>query len=160
MSDVRLFTSRVGNPHMLQAACPPACPCMSPVPSAQHPSMASTVAYRMPLLTECGSQRDPLHLQILDNRQSQLGANRIMQQSFIVCMQAQSRLWEQFFRNSLKAMRKILIRPILKVMETSSLNNPDIWVRKPDCLHLPYIWHKLKYKVTKPYLASVGKQGT
>ena len=148
----------VGNPHM-QATCPPAMTLHVTCPLCTAPSMASTMAYFMFLIIKRGRQRDPLHPQILDYRQNQRVANRIMQQSFIVCMQAHSRLWEQFFGNSLKAMRKILIRPILKVMETS-LNSPDMWVRKPDCLLSPYIWHKLKQKGNKACLTSVGKQGT
>ena len=151
----------------MQATCPPALTLHVTCPLCTAPSMASTVAYFMSIITKRGSQRDPLYPQIedigdpfvLDYRQNQRVANRIMQQSFIVCMQAHSRLWEQFFGNSLKAMRKILIRPILKVMETS-LNSPDMWVRKPDCLLSPYIWHKLKQKGNKACLTSVGKQGT
>ena len=47
-------------------------------------------------------------------------------------------LWEQFIRPSLKAMRTLLIRSIQGYGNTASLSYPDTWMRKPDCLHLPY----------------------
>ena len=56
-------------------------------------------------------------------------------------------LWEQFIGPSLKAMRRLLIKPIQSWGNTASLSYPDTLVRKPDCLHLPYnntieIWTK------------------
>ena len=47
-------------------------------------------------------------------------------------------LWEHFIGPSLKAMRTLLIRPFQGCGNTASLSYPDTWVRKPDCLHLPY----------------------
>ena len=47
-------------------------------------------------------------------------------------------LWEQFIRPSLKAVRTLVIRPLQGYGNTASLSYPDTWVRKPDCLHLPY----------------------
>ena len=56
-------------------------------------------------------------------------------------------LWEQFFRPSLKAMRTLVIRPLQGNGNTASLSYPDTWVRKPDCLHLPYTYACLCYWV-------------
>ena len=53
-------------------------------------------------------------------------------------MQVHLMLWEQFIRPSLKAMRTLVIRPLQGNGNTASLSYPDTWVRKPDCLHLPY----------------------
>ena len=47
-------------------------------------------------------------------------------------------LWEQFIRPSLKAMRTLVIRPLQGYGNTAPLSYLDTWVRKPDCLHLPY----------------------
>ena len=65
-------------------------------------------------------------------------------------MRAHFLLWEQFIRPSLKAMRILLIRPIQGYGDTASLSYPDIWVRKSDCLHLPYI-HPLPIPSQSPY---------
>ena len=56
----------------------------------------------------------------------------------ILRMRAHFMLWEQFIGPSLKAMRTLLIRPIQGYGITASLSYSDTWVRKPDCLHLPY----------------------
>ena len=53
-------------------------------------------------------------------------------------MRAHFVLWEQFIRPSVKAMRTLVIRPLQGYGNTASLSYPDTWVRKPDCLHLPY----------------------
>ena len=47
-------------------------------------------------------------------------------------------LWKQFIGPTLKAMRTLLIRPLQGYRNTAFLSTPDSWVRKPDCLHLPY----------------------
>ena len=47
-------------------------------------------------------------------------------------------LWERFMGPSLKAVRTLPTRPIHSYGNTASLSYPDTWVRKPDCLHLPY----------------------
>ena len=47
-------------------------------------------------------------------------------------------LWEQFIGPSLKAVRTLVIRPFPGCGNTASLHYPDTWIRKPDCLHLPY----------------------
>ena len=54
-------------------------------------------------------------------------------------MRAHFMLWGQFIGPSLKAMRTLVIRPLQGYGNTTSLNHPDTWVRKPDCLHLPYL---------------------
>ena len=56
----------------------------------------------------------------------------------ILCMRAHFMLWEQFIGPSLKAMRTIVIRPLQGYGNTAPLSYADTWVRKPDCLHLPY----------------------
>ena len=48
-------------------------------------------------------------------------------------------LWEQFIGPSLKAMRTLVLRPLQGYGNTVSLSYPDTWVRKQDCLHLPYV---------------------
>ena len=53
-------------------------------------------------------------------------------------MRAHFMLWEQFTRPSLKSMRTLLIRPLQGYGNTASLSYADTWVRKPDCLDLPY----------------------
>ena len=53
-------------------------------------------------------------------------------------MRAYFMLWEQFIRPSLKAMRTLVNRPLQCYGNTALLSYPDTWVRKPDCLHLPY----------------------
>ena len=53
-------------------------------------------------------------------------------------MQAHFMLWEQFIGPSLKAMRTLVIRPLQGYGNTASLSYPDTWVRKLDCLYLPY----------------------
>ena len=47
-------------------------------------------------------------------------------------------LWEQCIPLSLKAMRTLVIRPLQGYGNMAPLSYPDTWVRKPDCLHLPY----------------------
>ena len=47
-------------------------------------------------------------------------------------------LWEQFIRPNLKNMRTLVIKPHKGYENTAPLSYPDTWVRKPDCLHLPY----------------------
>ena len=54
-------------------------------------------------------------------------------------MRAHFVLWEQFIRPSVKAIRTLVIRPLQGYGNTASLSYPDTWVRKPGCLHLPYI---------------------
>ena len=56
----------------------------------------------------------------------------------ILHMQAHFMLWEQSIGTSLKAMRTLVIRPFQGYGNTASLSYPGTWVRKPDCLHLPY----------------------
>ena len=53
-------------------------------------------------------------------------------------MQAHLMLWQQSIRFSLKAMRTLVIRPLQAYGNTAPLSYPDTWVRKPECLHLPY----------------------
>ena len=53
-------------------------------------------------------------------------------------MRAHFMLWEQFIGPSLKAVRTVVIRPRQGYGNTAPLSYPDTWVRKPDCLHLPY----------------------
>ena len=47
-------------------------------------------------------------------------------------------LWEQFIGPSLKAMRRLVIRPLQGYGNTAPLSYPDTWARKPDYLQLPY----------------------
>ena len=47
-------------------------------------------------------------------------------------------LREQFIGLSLKAMGTLVIRPLQGSGNTAPLSYPDTWVRKPDCVHLPY----------------------
>ena len=56
----------------------------------------------------------------------------------ILHMHAHFMLWEQSIGTSLKAMRTLVIRPFQGYGNTASLSYPGTWVRKPDCLHLPY----------------------
>ena len=56
----------------------------------------------------------------------------------ILLMQPHLMLWEPFIGPSLKAMRALLSRLIQGYGGTTSFSYPDTWVRKPDCLHLPY----------------------
>ena len=58
--------------------------------------------------------------------------------NIILHMRAHFMLWEQFIRPGLKAVRTLVIRPLQGYGNTASLSCPDTWVRKPDCLHLPY----------------------
>ena len=51
----------------------------------------------------------------------------------ILCMRAPFMLWKQCIGPSLKAMRTLVIRPFQGYGNTAFT-----WVRKPDCLHLPY----------------------
>ena len=60
-------------------------------------------------------------------------------------------LWEQFIGPSLKAMRTLLMRPLQSYGNTASLSYPDTWVRKPDCLHLPYKF-LIRYTICKYFL--------
>ena len=53
-------------------------------------------------------------------------------------MWAHFMLWEPFIGPCLKAMRTLIIRPTQGYRNTASLSYPDTWMRKPDCLHLPY----------------------
>ena len=53
-------------------------------------------------------------------------------------MRAHFMLWEQFIRPNLKNMRTLVIKPHKGYENTAPLSYPDTWVRKPDCLHLPY----------------------
>ena len=53
-------------------------------------------------------------------------------------MQAPFMLQEQFIGPSPKAVRTLVIRPLQGYGNTAPLGYPDTWVRKPDCLHLPY----------------------
>ena len=62
----------------------------------------------------------------------------------ILHKQAHFMLWEQFIGPGLKAMRTLVIGHTQGYGKTASLSYPDTWVRKPDCLHLPY-------KGLKPY---------
>ena len=58
--------------------------------------------------------------------------------NIILRIRAHFMLLEQFIGPSLKAMRTLVIRPLHGYGNTASLSYPDTWVRKPDCLHLPY----------------------
>ena len=40
-------------------------------------------------------------------------------------------------------MRTLIIRPLQGYGNTAFLSYPGTWVRKPDCLHLPYIWENI-----------------
>ena len=53
-------------------------------------------------------------------------------------MRALFLLWEQFIGPSLKAMRTLVIRPLQGYGNTAPISSPDTWVRKPDCLRVPY----------------------
>ena len=118
--------SRVGNPHMPQAACLPACLC---------------VAHCMPPVPLCGTccgiqQGVPTCLSTRDKQSWK--AKKIIWHSMILHMRAHFMLWGQFSGPSLKAMRTLLIRSIQSYGNMASLSYRDTWVRKPDCLHLPY----------------------
>ena len=39
-------------------------------------------------------------------------------------------------------MRTLVIRPLQGYENTAPLSYPDTWVRKPDCIHLPYMQHE------------------
>ena len=66
--------------------------------------------------------------------------------NIILHMRVHFMLWEQFIRPSLKAMRTLVIRPLQGYGNTASLSYPNTWVRKPDCLHLPYKVHLSRYR--------------
>ena len=53
-------------------------------------------------------------------------------------MQAQFMLCEQFNRPSLKVTRTLVSRCLQGYRNTATLSYLDTWVRKQDCLHLPY----------------------
>ena len=55
-----------------------------------------------------------------------------------LCMQTHFMLCGPFIGPSFKAVRTLFIRPIQGYGKTASLSYPDTWVRKPDCLRLPY----------------------
>ena len=62
----------------------------------------------------------------------------IIQQSFILCMWAHSRLRNHLLDPVSRLWEHCLPGPFSRLWETASLSCPDIWVREPDCLHLPY----------------------
>ena len=49
-------------------------------------------------------------------------------------------LRKQFIGPSLKAIRALVMRPLQGYGNTAPLNYPDMWVKKPDCIHILYIW--------------------
>ena len=72
-------------------------------------------------------------------RQTKLASSqKIIQHSIILRMRAHFMLWEQVIKPSLKATRTLLTRLLQGNGNTASLSYSDTWVRKPDCLHLPY----------------------
>ena len=122
--------SRVGEPRMLQAACLPAWHTLWPLLSSVAPDPLR-VSHHHP------QQRVPTCLSTR-GEQSQKTA-RTLPNSIILYMRAYFTLWEQFIRPSLKTMRTLVIRPFQGYGNTASLSYLDTRVRKPDCLHLPYI---------------------
>ena len=126
----RLY-SWVGEPCTLQAACLSACLMSGPLLPSTAPIMV------------------PVPLRVSHHHRPQQGVPTCLsttgEQSWktakplhnilVLHMRARFILWEQFIGPSLKAMRTLVIRPLQSYGNAAPLSYPDIWVRKPDCLH-------------------------
>ena len=125
--------SRVGEPRMLQAACLSACLMSWPL----LPIVAPIVA-PVPLRVSHHHRPQQGVPTCLSTRGGQSWKTARTLHNIILRMRAHFMLWEQFIGPSLKAMRTLVIRPLQGLGNTASLSYPDTWVKKPDCLHLPY----------------------
>ena len=126
--------SRVGEPRMLQAARLSACLMSWPL----LPIVAPIVA-PVPLRVSHHHRPQQGVPTCLSTRGGQSWKTARTLHNIILRMRAHFLLWEQFIGPSLKAMRTPVIRPLQGYGNTASLSYPDTWVRKPDCLHLPYM---------------------
>ena len=101
--------SRVGEPCMLQAVCPPACLCMSPIPLCPLSLIGKSQLPYIVNIDKAG--REPT------DYRTELHSTHV---------------------SPLKAMGTIYLSQSQGYGNTDYLSSPDMWVRKPHCLHLPY----------------------
>ena len=115
--------SRVDKPRMLQTACLSACLMSWPLLPGVAP-IVTPVPLRVSHLFKYWRETTPAKCQELHN--------------VLLCRRAHFTVREHFMRPSPEAMRTLIIRCLQGCGNTASLSYPDTWVRKPDCLHLPY----------------------
>ena len=124
--------SWVGKPCTLQAECLSACLMSWPLLSSVTPILAP-----VPLHVSHHHRPQQGVPTCLSTRGEQSRQDAKTLHNTVLRMRAHFMLWE-VIRPSLKAMRILVIRPLQGYGNTASLSYPDTWVRKPDCLHLPY----------------------
>ena len=115
------------------AACLSACPTSWPLLCSVAPTMAPA-----PLCVSHHQHPQQGVPTCLSTRGEQSRQDAKTLHNTVLRMRAHFMLWEQFIRRSLKTMRILVIRPLQGYGNTAPLSYPDICVRKPDYLHLPY----------------------